>query len=51
MILYSPHYMHSSQNAHIYNKEFSFKTFAKKTQHLQIQKFHAMMQPTQGWMK
>jgi hypothetical protein len=39
--------MHSSQNTHIYNKEFSFKTIARSTTFAN-KEFHAMMQPTQG---
>jgi hypothetical protein len=49
MILYVPNNMHSSQLTHICNKEVSLKSL-QEAQRLQIKIFHAMKQPTQGWM-
>jgi hypothetical protein len=41
--------MHSSQLTHICNKEVSLRPL-QQAQHLQIKIFHAMKQPTQGWI-
>jgi hypothetical protein len=49
MILYVPHNMHSSQLTHIFNKEASLRPL-QEAQHLKIKIFHAMKQPTQGWI-
>jgi hypothetical protein len=49
MILYVPNNMHSSQLTNIFNKEVSLRPL-QEAQHLQINIFHTMKQPTQGWL-
>jgi hypothetical protein len=49
MILYVPNNMYSSQITHNCNKEVSLRPM-QEAQHLQIKIFHAMKQPTQGWI-
>jgi hypothetical protein len=41
--------MYSSQLTHICNKEISLRPL-QEAQNLQIMIFHAMKQPTQGWI-
>ena len=44
----TPKDMQSSQISHIWNKEFSLKTF-KEPKYVANKDIHAKMQPTQGW--